>query len=513
MGPHIIRLVLGVALLIGGTAVAAQVTVTPESLRVVVVQEQELTMSVILANDGAANMPFCVDFDRPIQRTGNSVLGAGCGPPGELLQTFDSIDLGRGWLPYGVTMTPEGRLFVAEWSGGLVETHELTADLVHVRRFPHPTVSELSPFPTTTGVTYRPDTGTLWWTNTEESAGTLYRVMLLEGSLNGIPTGRRIVLPIPPTGPPPTNSGYPAGASYDPASGRFYYADILNDSLWAIDTTGAVADGYPVALEAYPGLHYVGNVVDAHGGAAGGAGGVRLELAVGFEFSNVFDLVTVTDSAGSDLGYDETPLAQVLALNNGTANVSGTARGRLDPNGVLYVTYWTPGPSGVAAVRPVPLAPSWLALSAWSGTVPAGSGVEVTLTFSAGQREPGEYRSTLVVEDTAGVVLASVPLIMVVEAGTPTEPGPQHAGSLLSVWPNPVHDAGAVTLTAPAVVAAARVAAFDVLGREVRVLHEGPLPAGVTRLAMDADSLPAGVYVIRASAAGWSATRTFSVAR
>jgi hypothetical protein len=488
--------------------------VAPESLRVVLIQGQEANASVSLTNGGAATVAFCLDFDRPLQRSqGSTALGVGCGEAGEILETFDSGDLGNGWLPYGVTMTPDGRLFISEWAGGQ-RTYELTPDLAFVRRFFHPTVSELSPFPTTTGVTYQPESGSLWWTNAEESAGTLHRVMLLEGTLDGVATGRRITLPIPPTGPPPTNSGYPKGASYDPATGRFYYVDGLNQTLWAIDTTGVVPAGYPVTLEAYPGVHYVGNVVDAYGGDEGRIEGVRLELPVGEVLDNIFDQVTVTDTAGHDLGYDVTPLTEVIAINNGTASVRGAARSRLDPNGVLYVTYTTPGPDGVAAIRPVPLAPSWLTLSDWSGTIPAGGSTQLTLTFSAGQREPGEYRSTLVVEDTAGVVLASVPLTMVVEPATPAnEPGAGEAGVSLTVSPNPVAGAGAVTLTLARPAADARVTVHDVLGREVAAVHDGPVAAGATRLSLDVAGLPAGVYVVRADGAGRSGAARFSVVR
>jgi hypothetical protein len=505
-------LLVAALLLTGGAPARAQLTAEPESLNVVLAHGQEATIEVSLLNGAANDAAFCLDFDRPLKLTsGAATLGAGCGPPGDLMETFDSGDLGNGWLPYGVTMTPDGRLFVAEWAGGQ-RTYELTADLAFVRRFLHPTVSVLSPFPTTTGVTYSPDSGTLWWTNAEESAGTLHRVLLLEGAFDGIATGRRITLPLVPA-PPPHETGYPKGASYDPASGRFYYVDGINQTLWAIDTMGVVPEGYPVTLEAYPGVHYVGNVVDAYGGSEGGLDGVRLELPVGVVLDNVFDRTTVTDASGRDLGYDETPLAEVIALNNGTASVRGAARSRLDPNGVLYVTYTTPGPAGVAAVRPVPLAPSWLALAAWSGTVPGGGSTEVMLTFRAGQRAPGEYSSTLVVEDTAGVVLASVPLTLVVEAGTPAEPPPEEAGLSLTVSPNPISGAGAVTLTLARPAADALVTVHDVLGRTVETLHATSLHAGTTRLPLDAAGLPTGVYLVRAAVGTNSVARRFTVAR
>jgi hypothetical protein len=187
------------------------------------------------------------------------------------------------------------------------------------------------------------------------------------------------------------------------------------------------------------------------------------------------------------------------------AGVTGNAvRSRLDPNGATYVAFeGRDGQNapvvGVAAFRPVSLSPAWLTLSHWMGTIPAGGTSEITLTFRAGQRAPGEYRSTLVVEDTAGVVLASVPLTLVVEADTPAEPGPEaESGVGLVVSPNPLTTTATATVTLASPASDATVTVHDVLGRQMALVHHGPLPAGDTPLALDARSLPAGVYVVRA---------------
>ena len=103
--------------------------------------------------------------------------------------------------PYGSTMTPDGRLFAAEGNGG--RTIELDAALNVVRVFDHPEVAELAPFPATGGVAYNADTETLWWLNIEAQGFTLHRALLLEGDLDGVPTGRRIELPVADTAPPP----------------------------------------------------------------------------------------------------------------------------------------------------------------------------------------------------------------------------------------------------------------------------------------------------------------------
>ena len=57
-----------------------------------------------------------------------------------------------------------------------------------------------------------------------------------------------------------------------------------------------------------------------------------------------------------------------------------------------------------------------------------------------------------------------------------------------------------------------RAAVYDALGREVAVLHDGPL-AGPRVLTLDTATLSAGVYVIRAEGTEGAVTQRFTVAR
>jgi hypothetical protein len=83
---------------------------------------------------------------------------------------------------------------------------------------------------------------------------------------------------------------------------------------------------------------------------------------------------------------------------------------------------------------------------------------------------------------------------------------------VLEVRPNPFRGAATVTLTLPE-PSEVTVALFDALGRRVALLHEGPLAAGRHAFALDGGALPAGVYVVRATAgAAMHATRV-TVAR
>jgi hypothetical protein len=506
----LLALAVGGLLLGGGVPAQAQVMAVPESLRVVLGQGAEATAAFTLTNAGAEDVTFCLDFDRPLQRSRAGALGVECGPPGELLGQVTTADLEIGGDFSAIAMTPDGRLFVADLNGDF--TREFTPELAFVRAFRHPFVAELDPFPATTGVTHDAGPGTLWWTNVEAGGLDFRRTTLLEGTLDGMPTGRRLTVPAPGGEPPAPR---PRGAAYDLAAGRFYLVDPQNDRLWAVDTLGTLVAGYPLALAGYPTAD-LGVALDAHGGADGGSHGVRVEVPVALPGDVALSRVVVTDPGGADLGL-ETPIPSFgLTLES----IRGNAlRSRLDPNGVMYTAFGGRDPVtqevviGIAAIRPVPLSPSWLALAAWSGMVPAGGSAEVQLTFRAGQREPGGYRSTLVVEDTAGVVLASVPLTLVVEAGTPAEPEPEEAGVSVAVSPNPIAGAGAVTLTLARAASVARVAVHDVLGREISLLHDGPAPAGTTRLTIEAGELPAGVYVLRAEAAGQTITRRITVLR
>lgn len=94
-----------------------------------------------------------------------------------------------------------------------------------------------------------------------------------------------------------------------------------------------------------------------------------------------------------------------------------------------------------------------------------------------------------------------------------TEPSASADGfALAPFYPNPTWAHSTVRLDLPT-AQAVRVAVFDVLGRRVAVLHDGPLGAGMHRLRLDAAALPAGVYVVRATAGSERITRKLIVVR
>ncbi len=95
-----------------------------------------------------------------------------------------------------------------------------------------------------------------------------------------------------------------------------------------------------------------------------------------------------------------------------------------------------------------------------------------------------------------------------------TEAAPPADGFALSAAsPNPFTSATRFTLRV-GVPQSVRVEVFDVLGRRVAVLHDGPVVADAPLgLAFDAAALPPGLYLYRATGETFQATRRVTLAR
>src|SRR5690606_31825681 len=156
------------------------------------------------------------------------------------------------------------------------------------------------------------------------------------------------------------------GLSYDPATDLFYFlgvSDIDISStrmLWAVGREGALADGYPLRPGPYPPPALISSP-DAHGGAAGGADGVRVEYGAYPQGSLGYDRIAVVDRWGNDEGTElETPVPDELFEAAGWGVRANPLRSRIDPNGVMYMTFTNFESRGIVGVRPHPLPPSWL---------------------------------------------------------------------------------------------------------------------------------------------------------
>ena len=100
----------------------------------------------------------------------------------------------------------------------------------------------------------------------------------------------------------------------------------------------------------------------------------------------------------------------------------------------------------------------------------------------------------------------------VLPIATTAESPPAPGAAALTVSPNPVTTAASVRLALRS-QANVRVAAYDALGREVFLLHDGPIAEGATSLPLATSGWPPGVYVLRATAAAWSSTVRLVVSR
>ena len=504
---------------LGSAPVCGQLTAEPQSLIVSVAQGEEVAQRLRLRNAGSEALGFCLSFERPLERVGEvtqlsaTALGSACGAYGEVLALVGEGDIPLSfWIPYGLTMTPDGRLFAAERTDFPGLTHELTASLGYVRSFAHPRVEELTNDATTTGVAYDADTGTLWWLNVEDEGFVIERALLLEGDLDGRETGRRIELPLADSGPAPYTSGDPVGLSYDPTAQRFFYVDIANETIWAVDTTGTAVDGYPVQPEAYPGATLFWGINALPGETPEG---FRLELYVNPAGPTTPRRLGVVGGFGEDTAPGaeplEMPLPEPLAGTTDGGIGGQAVRSVLDPNGVLYYPWSEFQNGGIVAVRPHPLPPSWLVVEAWDGVLAPGEEAEIELTFRPGPRAAGVYEAVLQAFEADGTVV-EVPLTLEVTPTTAAEDEVVSDEASLLVYPNPSAGRGTVTVTVPA-SAHLQVAVFDVLGRRVAVLADGPAEAGAHGFAFDGARLPAGVYLVRAEAGGTMLTRRLTVVR
>ncbi|MEM8556913.1 MAG: T9SS type A sorting domain-containing protein [Bacteroidota bacterium] len=111
-----------------------------------------------------------------------------------------------------------------------------------------------------------------------------------------------------------------------------------------------------------------------------------------------------------------------------------------------------------------------------------------------------------------GGVLRTVEPVVAV-ASEVAIPLPDRAAlEMAAPYPNPAGDTVTVTLTLPAPDAVS-VTVYDMLGREVVLLHNGLLAAGEHRLSLATESLPPGTYVAHAVSKVASASQRFTIAR
>lgn len=92
--------------------------------------------------------------------------------------------------------------------------------------------------------------------------------------------------------------------------------------------------------------------------------------------------------------------------------------------------------------------------------------------------------------------------------GVSVEPGATpKAFEFVGVYPNPMRSAATVMLRSNEAAQDVTVTVYDVLGRQVATLHDGPLSASMHHLALDGAGLPNGVYLVSVRSGDFSQTK------
>ncbi|MDX1419707.1 MAG: DVUA0089 family protein [Rubricoccaceae bacterium] len=215
------------------------------------------------------------------------------------------------------------------------------------------------------------------------------------------------------------------------------------------------------------------------------------------------DLTGVGDNPGGcDLKFVSGPDIELL-LDPNRVRVTGSVRnnGSANVRTTLFLDYNRAGgpPSGTITVG--------------TGSLPPNINVAFDRTYSAASAPPGDYNVTLrLVDKDTGTVCATYAEVITIsaprvagESGAPFEAtAPVDFSTAVSaaasapaaVAPNPF--ARQTTISSEVAAAAdVRLAVYDVLGREVAVLVDARMDAGMHRAQFDAGDLAAGTYVYR----------------
>ena len=86
------------------------------------------------------------------------------------------------------------------------------------------------------------------------------------------------------------------------------------------------------------------------------------------------------------------------------------------------------------------------------------------------------------------------------------------APSVQALYPNPARESAIVEIGLPA-TETVRITLFDVMGREVRRIHNDVLTAGVSRTHVETTGLASGPYLLRVEAESFTSVRSLVVVR
>jgi hypothetical protein len=98
----------------------------------------------------------------------------------------------------------------------------------------------------------------------------------------------------------------------------------------------------------------------------------------------------------------------------------------------------------------------------------------------------------------------------VVSIDTPSDPEAPLVTRLDGNYPNPFNPHTVIRYQL-SVFGTTRLAVYDILGREVAVLVDGPMPAGIHTVTFNASGFASGVYVYRLEAGSQTFTRRMTL--
>ena len=161
----------------------------------------------------------------------------------------------------------------------------------------------------------------------------------------------------------------------------------------------------------------------------------------------------------------------------------------------------------------------WLRVLPNSGVLSSGADATLRLELDASTLPPGQYQASVTLSTNDPdwgtlPVLIDLWVMPVVSVDDETTDRPR----LGLATPNPFNPATSVELLMPLGGGDASLRIFDALGRTVRLLHDGHLPAGVSTLRWDGRDdrgrdLPSGTYLLRLVAAATRDARKLQLLR
>ena len=274
----------------------------------------------------------------------------------------------------------------------------------------------------------------------------------------------------------PVNNDYAYGVAFTSNGDIVAAGDFSNTATFGSTerTSNGDADGFVARYGTEGALVWIRQIGGDEYDTAG-------KLAVGDG-----DVITVIGSFNGSITLDTTTL---------------TSAGRAD---VFFVRYDGDGTEGWAARGG---GPGTAGFSERAGGIAAvGSGVVATGAFYE-DAEFGPFVLSAAPQNHSGVFVVGLDLNPVAAEANPAA----QSLRLSPPHPNPASTsvAFALDIVEPHSV---RVEAFDVLGRRVAILHDGPMATSAS-LQLDTSTLRPGIYVLRVTAGTMRATRRFTVVR